>query len=138
MGTDVRKLVYDGYPASNVVGCDLRQEFIEFGYKLYRDRGTCPIHFFASNIFDVPYPIPVDETPAADIAISAVKTLSQLNNSVTHLYTGALFHLFDEPTQYTLALRVATLLKRAPGAIIFGRHQGLAESGSIDDYRVAG
>ncbi|KIP09354.1 hypothetical protein PHLGIDRAFT_12017 [Phlebiopsis gigantea 11061_1 CR5-6] len=138
MGTDVRKLVYDGYPASNVVGCDLRSEFIDFGHILYRDKGSCSIHFFAYDIFDVPYPVPTDVIPAADIPISALTTLSQLYGSVTHFYTGALFHLFDEPTQYALALRIATLLKRAPGAVIFGRHQGLQEPGLLDDYRVAG
>ena len=73
-------------------------------------------------------------TPAANIPISDVKSLSELRGRITHFYTGALFHLFDEPTQYALALRVAALLKREPGAIVFGRHQGLAEAGYIDDH----
>lgn len=133
MGTDVRKLVWDGYPANNVMGCDLRQEFIDYGYKLYQDKDSCAIHFFPSDIFDVPYPFPADQAPTS-VDVANVKDLSQLHGAVTHCYTGALFHLFDEPTQYALALRVATLLKRVPGAVVFGRHQGLPEAGMIDDH----
>ena len=132
MGTDVRKLVADGYPAARVLGCDLRQSFIDFGHELFRDRDTCGIHFFPSDIFEVPYPSNGVPVPSVDVA--AVSDLAQLCGAVTHFYTGALFHLFDEQTQYALALRVATLLKRAPGTIVFGRHQGLPEAGMINDH----
>lgn len=135
MGTDVRKLVADGYPAANVMGCDLRQEFIEYGYKLFGDKGRCAIHFFASDVFDVPYPYPAAaEAPAAPLDLTQIRDLRQLRGQVDHFYTGALFHLFDEPTQYALALRVAQLVKRTPGTVIFGRHQGLEEEGYINDH----
>lgn len=134
VGTDVRKLVHDGYPASNVVGCDLRQEFIEYGYKLYRDRDQCAIRFFASDIFEVPYPFPADQAPVGPLDIGKVTEMKQLYGRVDHFYTGALFHLFDESTQYALALRVAQLIKRSPGTIVFGRHQGLEEEGYINDH----
>lgn len=131
MGTDVRKLVYDGYPATSVLGCDLRQDYIDLGYKLYGDKETSQIYFFTSDIFDLP--------PSFNNAVvhgndAKITTLSQLLDSLTHVYTGALFHLFDESTQYAIALRLAALLKREPGAIIFGRHQGLAQEGMIDDH----
>lgn len=134
MGTDVRKLVADGYPASNVLGCDLRQEFIEYGYKLFKDKDHCTIHFFASDIFEVPYPLPTDQASAVLVDVSNIKDLKQLYGRVDHFYTGALFHLFDQSTQYALALRVAQLLKCTPGAIAFGRHQGLEEEGYINDH----
>ena len=131
VGSEVRKIVADGYPVSNVLGADLRQEFIDLGYKLYGP--SQDIHFFTSDIFEVPFPYtrgtPLDETP-----LSRVSTLSQLRGRITHFYTGALFHLFDESTQYALALRVAGLLIREPGAVIFGRHQGLHQAGMIDDH----
>lgn len=134
VGTDVRKLVADGYPAAHVMGCDLRAEFIDYGHQLYQDTAHCPIHFFASDIFEVPHPFPADAAPPAVDDLAHVTDLKQLRGAVTHFYTGALFHLFDEPTQYALALRVAALLKRVPGAVVFGRHQGLAEAGMIDDH----
>ncbi|EJF63731.1 hypothetical protein DICSQDRAFT_167780 [Dichomitus squalens LYAD-421 SS1] len=136
MGTDLRKLVYDGYPASNVVGCDLRQEYFDFGYELFGDRDRCPIRFFAGNIFDLPdvaaHTAVVQETHPPNLA--SVDNLSQLRGNLTHIYTGALFHLFNEETQYQLAIRLALLLKRTPGAIVFGRHHGLEHAGKVDDH----
>jgi hypothetical protein len=134
VGTDVRKLVSDGYPATNVMGCDLRQEFLDYGYKLYRDKDKSQIHFFPSDIFETPYPAAKSEAPIPSLDIATVTDLSQLVGVVAHFYTGALFHLFDESTQYALALRVATLLNRSTGSVIFGRHQGLVEAGMIDDH----
>ncbi|PIL28962.1 hypothetical protein GSI_09009 [Ganoderma sinense ZZ0214-1] len=140
MGTDVRKLVCDGYPASNVVGCDLRPQYFDFGYELFGDTDTCPIHFFADNVFDAPFFMfdfpgtTVARTTAQNPpAFGSVTHLSQLCGTLTHIYTGALFHLFNEEVQYTLALQLAELLKWTPGATVFGRHQGLEKAGKIDD-----
>lgn len=128
MGSDVRKLVKDGYPASHVIGCDLRQEFIDYGYELYGDREQCQIMFFADDIFEIPYP------PTLSSSVSESTGLAALAGQLNHIYTGALFHLFDQATQYALALRLTTLLKRKPGAVVFGRHQGLEKEGLIDDH----
>ena len=138
MGTDVRKLVHDGYPASRVLGCDLRQEYIDLGYTLYRDQDSCPIRFIASNIFDLPLTPPhsipgVAAASPGQVDLKSITELSQLYGALTHIYTGALFHLFDEETQYGLAVRLALLLKKTPGAVIFGRHQGLEKEAYIDD-----
>ena len=135
VGTDLRKLVFDGYPASNVIGCDLRPEYVDLGYELFGDRDRCPIRFITGNIFDLP-----DKAAPTDVAeetsppsLTSVNDLAQLRGALTHVYTGALFHLFDEETQYKLALRLALLVKRSPGAVIFGRHQGLKVEGMIED-----
>ncbi|KZV98042.1 hypothetical protein EXIGLDRAFT_333064 [Exidia glandulosa HHB12029] len=135
MGTDVRKLAADGYPSSRILGCDLRQIFLDLGHKLYRDSesGTCPIHFFTSDIFAVQVPLDLKSDPGP-LKISDVQDLSQLAGRVRHIYTGALFHLFDEETQKAIALRLALLLMREPGSVIFGRHQGLRDAGYIDDH----
>ena len=127
----MRKLVYDGYPATQVLGCDLRKEFIDSGHKLYNDKETCQIRFFADDIFELPYPLPPPPSPSPQ---SSPLSLSSLRGQLTYIYTGALFHLFDEPTQYALALRLTMLLKPEPGSIIFGRHQGLETEGLIDDH----
>lgn len=134
VGSDVRKLVYDGYPAERVLACDLRREYIDLGHALYRDAETCSIRFFTSDIFAY---TPPTESPAAhpaELQLSEVLDLAQLQGALTYIYTGALFHLFDESTQYAIALRLAWLLRRAPGAVIFGRHAGLVEAGMIDDH----
>ncbi len=135
VGTDVRKLVRDGYPASQVLGCDLRPEYIQLGHELFGDAATCPIRFFTSNVFDLPLPSEsnADSMPAPPDP-AAVSDLPQLRGALTHIYTGALFHLFDEETQDGLAVRLVALLKRRPGAVIFGRHAGLVQEGYIDDH----
>ncbi|TFK50320.1 hypothetical protein OE88DRAFT_1660612 [Heliocybe sulcata] len=133
MGTDLRKLAQDGYPETSLLGCDLRPEYIELGYKLYSDKDTCGIRFFADNILDLPLPSPFWISTSR---IDEVTKLAELTGRLTHVYTGALFHLFDESTQEALALRVATLVRHTPGSIIFGRHQGLETPGYIDDHMV--
>ncbi|KZP08680.1 hypothetical protein FIBSPDRAFT_802773 [Athelia psychrophila] len=130
MGTDLRKLVYDGYPVSRVLGCDLRPEFITAGYDLYQDKASSKIHFFASDVFDIPVNAP---ERSIDIPLANVNHLSDLTNKITHLYSGALYHLFDEATQYAIAVRMATLIRRTTGSVIFGRHQGLEPEGMIAD-----
>lgn len=144
MGTDVRKLVADGYPGRNVLGTDVRQEFLDIGYKLYQDSSSSnPIRFFTSDIFDVPSPpsLPLlpsttKEPPQPLIPLSETSNLTQLKGRINHFYLGALFHLFNESTQYEIALRVASLLdlSRKEGVVVFGRHQGLEVAGIIDDH----
>ncbi|KAA1472575.1 hypothetical protein DENSPDRAFT_838894 [Dentipellis sp. KUC8613] len=135
MGTDVRKLVYDGFLASQVVGCDLRPEFIAAGHKLYSDAANSSIHFFAGDMFAHPLPaLPRAGVQPSTTPLSEVSSLVELTGRVTHIYTGALFHLWDESSQLALALRLACLLRRIPGATIFGRHQALEQAGMIDDH----
>lgn len=139
VGTDLRKLVCDGYPASNVIGCDLRQQYFDLGYELFGDADRCPIRFFGGNIFefsDTATSVPDFGQGASQDPpnLTSVTNLSPLRGTLTHIYTGALFHLFNEETQYGLALRLAALLKRTPGATVFGRHQGLEKAGTIDDH----
>lgn len=129
MGTDVRKLVKDGYPAQNVFGSDLRQEFLDVGYDLYGDKESCGITFFSCDVLSAPaHP----EAPAPS------SSLAGLRGHISHIYTGSLFHLFDASTQFAIALRVVTLLKRDPGAIIFGRHRGSQRAGDIHDSMRSG
>lgn len=134
MGTDLRKLASDGYPAQLLIGCDNRQTFIDQGYELFNDSpSTCPIKFVVSDMFDLP--LSKDVAPnSADIT-----SLESLKGRLSVIYAGALFHLFNEETQFAIALRLILLLRRPQGsnqpkkAILFGRHQGLAEEGMIAD-----
>jgi len=99
MGTDVRKASFDGFPGPQIFACDLLPEFIALGYKLFCDKNTQSIHFFAANIFSLPRPSHLAHisTPI-DTPISEVASLSDLVGRVSVVYTGSLFHLFDEQT----------------------------------------
>ncbi len=149
MGTDARKLVLDGYPAVNIAACDLRSTFLDIGSnELFRDAGSCEISFFTADIFDIrPSKSYAEIISLAGRASGSLRDVLQnsysskltdaklklLKGHLNHIYAGALFHLFDEPTQYNIALRIASLLKNAPGSIIFGRHEGKVVAGDIDD-----
>ena len=132
MGSEVRKLVFGGYPATNVLASDIRQEFIDLGYDLYEDRQTCGIRFFQDDLFSllsagVPKPTSTDSLSRP--GLSQVSRLSDLVGRVNHIYLGALFHLYTEDTQLAIALIVGTVLKREEGSVVFGRHQGHEEEG---------
>lgn len=129
VGTDARKVVADGYPAQNVFACDLRQEFLDYGHRLYNDASTCGIHFLTANAFDIPYP------PQGPIVtdLANVKEVGQLRGRVTHLYAGLFFHLFDEAVQYDLALRLGTLVKHESGTVLYGRQMGITEPQDLED-----
>lgn len=48
VGTNLRKLVHDGYPASGVIGCDLRPEHFDLVYELFGDSDYLSSHILAS------------------------------------------------------------------------------------------
>lgn len=136
VGTDVRKLVADGYPANNVFACELRRSFIDLGYELFNDLDSSNIHFFDADIFTLPVKIegPTDSYCGTIYSASRTQTWPSLLNKMDHIYAGALFHLFDESTQFALARRLAILSTRSRGAIVFGRHQGRDVEGLLDDH----
>ncbi|GJJ14392.1 hypothetical protein Clacol_008656 [Clathrus columnatus] len=121
VGSDVRKLALDGYPPSNIIGCDLRSTYIDLGHELYQDSSeTCRIRFITGDMFD----IPLNTVEVEYREVSEITTLVQLIGRVKYLYVGAVFHLFDENTQLAIAQRLARLVSREEGVVIFGRHQG--------------
>ncbi|KZT35905.1 hypothetical protein SISSUDRAFT_1035235 [Sistotremastrum suecicum HHB10207 ss-3] len=145
MGSDLRKLIMDGFPTSagNLLGGDLRDGFIKLGYEFYQDgpqsTKPTPIIFFTDDILDV------SREPAVNPegkTLPETLSLEGLKGKLDYLYAGALFHLFDESTQYAIAWRFARLIhippksdnSDLPDAIIFGRHQGLHEEGYINDH----
>jgi len=132
MGTDVRNLVYEGYPASQIVGSDLLDKYLALGKELYNDKETGKIKFIAADAFDLP------PTPSSSPRLSNLDGVTQLDDlagSLTFIYTGSVFHLFNAQRQKMLALRLLRLWTREPGAIIFGRHQGREEEGLLAEDR---
>lgn len=128
VGTDVRKLIVDGYPSSNVYACDLHDGFIKLRYKLFGDESLCQINFFQAHIFSIlPYPA----NGLTSCTDSPTISLKGFLGRVTHLYAGLFFHLFDEPMELQIARIFARLLCRAPGSLIFGTHIGRILAGEF-------
>jgi hypothetical protein len=104
-GHIARNLLYDGAPDGNIISADLRQEFWELGYQLFRDRETFHGQFHQGDIFDPQY-------------------LVQLDGRIDIVHTSSFFHLFDLPSQQRIVERLMKLVSSKPGTTIFGRQVG--------------
>jgi SAM-dependent methyltransferase len=102
-GQDIRRLVHDGAPQSHLYGADLRSEFFDLGYKLFRDASTLKAQFLAADIFD----------PSSSLA--------ELEGKVDIIYAGSFLHLFNYETQVGVCKRIVKLMREKKGAVVLGR-----------------
>lgn len=109
-GQDIRKLVYDGVPSTQTYGCDLRTDFLDYGFDLFRDRDTLKTKFFQADVFD----------PNSD--------LNQLDGKVDILYAGSFLHLFPYSQQVEVCVRITELLADKEGSVVLGRQVGNSEA----------
>ncbi|KAK4943925.1 hypothetical protein LTR10_016641 [Elasticomyces elasticus] len=97
LAQDVRKLAFDGADLSRLYGADLRPEFIDMGYALFRDEDKLPRdHFIApADVFDL--------SPETELS-------QKCDGTVGILQASAVFHLFDLSQQKAMAQRCLKLL----------------------------
>ncbi|KAI1629584.1 hypothetical protein EDD37DRAFT_617410 [Exophiala viscosa] len=97
LAQDVRKLAFDGADLSRLYGADLKPEFIDIGYALFRDEDKLPRdHFIApADVFDL----------SSDTELSR-----KCDGTVGILQASAVFHLFDLSQQKIMAQRCLKLL----------------------------
>ena len=115
-GQEIRQLVADGAPSENIYGCDLRKEYVELGYRLFKDHDRLQSHFLTADIFEDPSP------------------LTELRGTFDVVYTGSFFHLFDYEDQVRVSKAVAKLLRPVEGSFIAGRQIG-AVTAAAHDHR---
>ncbi|KAF8705400.1 hypothetical protein RHS03_05646, partial [Rhizoctonia solani] len=129
-GNDARKAALDGYPLENIVATDLRRDFWDLGFKLFKDDlALFPVPFlegdvFSSQLLDLDAPRPTERPK-----VPHLKTLTELLGRVSIIHASAFFHLFSEENQKKLAERCVALLNMEPGSTIFGSHNGAPEPG---------
>ncbi|KAF8346343.1 hypothetical protein F5887DRAFT_108682 [Amanita rubescens] len=129
-GCDLRKAVVDGWAVENVLGFELRKAFWDCGHELFRSTPeSFPAAFVEGDVFDpamisprAPFNLSEALSPRPDL--KSLTSLTPLQGHVSAIYTGAFFHLFDEPGQLQVARQLASLLSPLPGSIIFGGHAG--------------
>jgi 2-polyprenyl-3-methyl-5-hydroxy-6-metoxy-1,4-benzoquinol methylase len=109
-GQTIRQLVADGAPSENIYGCDLQSDFIDLGYKLFKDRDTLRTKFLVADIFDPSSP------------------LWGLQGQMDIIYTGSFFHLWGLQQQREVSRAVASLLRPQLGSMILGRQMGSVEA----------
>lgn len=111
LGQDIRRLVYDGAPSENLVGLELRQDFVDLGYELFQDKSDLKSEFLVQNFFA--------DTPKI---MSLVKKAKVINS-------GMFMHLWSWEKQIEVAKRMIDLLTPEKGAIITGLHFGSRSAG---------
>jgi SAM-dependent methyltransferase len=113
-GQEIRQLVADGAPSEQIYGCDLRKEYVELGYQLFRDRDRLHSPFLTADIFDNSSP------------------LIELQGTFDVVYAGSFFHLFGYENQVKVSTAVAKLLRPRKGSMILGRQIGAVDAGTHD------
>ena len=109
-GQTIRQLVAGGAPANNIYGCDLEPDFIELGYKLFKDQDTLQTKFLIADILD-----PTSE-------------LTSLKGQLDMVYAGSFFHLWGFEKQVEVSKAVAALLRPERGSMILGRQVGAVDA----------
>jgi SAM-dependent methyltransferase len=120
-GHILRQLAFDGAPAANLTGADLRPEFIELGYELFRDKDTFGAHFVTGDILN-----PTDAG------------LATLDNKIDIVHTASFFHLFGWDDQVKIGERVVRFFKPGAKAVILGRQSARREPVSVEVWRESG
>ena len=111
-GQDVRKLIFDGAPAANLVASDLRSSFWDLGYDLFRDRDRLASRFVVGDVLEE-------------------GSLRELDGTIDIIHASSFFHLFSWAEQVRAGVRCIALLRRKPGALVFGRQTASQWPGNI-------
>lgn len=92
--------VLEGVPARQLAGTDLRQEFLDTGFDLWRDRER----FEGDGA----------QLVAGDLLAEDDEPLKVLDGRFALVHAGSFFHLFDWPTQVRAARRIVRFLRPPP------------------------
>ncbi|KAF3049268.1 hypothetical protein E8E11_001028 [Didymella keratinophila] len=113
MGQDIRKLVYDGAPSDKMYASDLKGQFWDVGYELFKDKPSLEASFIEADIFD-------DQS-----------SLQQLVGKLDIVHAASFFHLFDWDGQVAAAKKIVGLFRPESNSLLIGRQVGRAEAGDF-------
>jgi len=102
VGQDIRRLVVDGVPSSQIIGLELEQGFIDIGYSLFKDRGRLETKFLCADI------------------LNDIHTLSEFKGKVTSIHLGHVIHVFNRKEQKIVLGNLLGLLVNDGTGMLFG------------------
>lgn len=114
VGQDLRKLVFDGAPGSQLAGVELKAEYIDLGYRLFLDRGRFECHFVVGDVFDH---IP----------------MKNLHGKFDFVYTASFLHLWAWDGQIDAGSQLVQFLKDKAGTMILGKQVGKSTPGEYPE-----
>ena len=109
---DLRKLVHDGAPSTNMYGADLHGKFLALGYDLFLDKETFGAKFMEADVFDL-------ESPLKD-----------LEGKVDIIHIGLFLHVFDLEGQIKACERIVSLARPVNGTLVVGQQTGKPVAGN--------
>ncbi len=115
-GHILRQLAFDGAPPENLAGTDLRPEFVDLGYELFRDKDRFPARFVTGDIF-------------------APGDLTALDGGFDIVHTASFFHLFGWDEQIKVGERIVQFFKPGAKALVLGRQVGSPHPPTLEEYR---
>jgi hypothetical protein len=102
---DLRKLLFNGAIGEQLVGVELKPEFVSLGFDLFKDRETYPGRFIARDSFD-----------------TTVSSTLEGQSDIVH--AASFLHLFGWEDQIRATVRLVAFLKDKSGTMVLGRHVG--------------
>jgi SAM-dependent methyltransferase len=111
---DLRKLVFDGAPSTNLYGAELKREFIELAYEFFGDRKTLEAIFMVADVLD----------PGS--------LLKQLDGKMDIVHAGLFLHLFDWKEQVKVCERIVKLMKNEKGVLVLGQQMATTTPGVVN------
>lgn len=106
LGQELRVLLIAGVPVENLTGLELKRDFVDLGFELFRDRERLEGRFVVGDFFD-----------------------EELEGKFDMIHAGYFFSLFSREEQVQILGRAVGLLKRKKGRVLFGQQVGGVERG---------
>lgn len=106
----------DGARGENLYGADLRLDFLELGYELFRDKGSLKAQFLQGDVFE-------EEAEA-----EGGRELSKLDGKIDIIHAASFLHLFSWEEQVRAGTRMVRLMTEED-ALVFGRQVGTTKPG---------
>jgi len=136
----VRKAIFDGWPAQDIIASDIQKDFWEYGHQLFKSTPeTFPVAFIPGDVFDPafislrgPFLSMTDVKETVTPPLNTLSSLIPLQGKISAIHMSCFFHLFPEDRQLQLAKIVSSLLSPEKGSVIFGRHVGMPVKGFRD------
>jgi len=114
---ELRHLVREGIPSTQLYGFDLKPRFIEFGYDLFRDRDLFQATLLVGDVL-------------AEPGSKGSGGLDTLVGEMDVVFASSFLHLWDWADMKVVAKRLVAFTRQAPGAVVLGRQLGSLTAGS--------
>lgn len=111
VGQDLRRLVLDGCPSTNLFAIETAGGFVDLSYELFRDKDTLKADFIKADFLD-----------------RSNSDSQALLNTVDICHVGMVLHIFDLEGQTAACERLVEFMADRPGVRVVGSSAGRTEA----------